>query len=690
MQRIAATLARAAALSLLVTAVVATLCLSDAVALAQVPASSGKPGDPPGPSGPQDPGQGPVSPSPFNPFNPFDPFGPFSPFAEEFHVLLEDSWRGWWQYNREPFLRIKEHVSSGTPGSGGDDFFIGHGESEVPEELTPTAEQVRELVLPLLRRQLGSETNPDALCATLLALARVAASHDALLRAEIEREMRPHVASPNRLVSEAAVIALGVLGHDASVLLLAELAADGEPGRAAIGHSAVDARRRALAAYSLGLLGRRTGKEDVRRYAIHRLVEVLRDDDTGSQDLPVAIVIALGLIPLAEDFTTAPREQLAADSKATPATSRLGTARFLLSLLRERDAAPLAQAHAPVSVARLARGLSPPSYEALKSAAASELVGILSPRSRARTELVQGAALALGQLGDDDADGVDVAIRGALIAVIGEGKDVSTRQLAMLALAETGARAGRGPEPGSGAEPIQRRLLKELEHGKTNERPFAGLAAAIFGRGRSIATLRVASPDIARGVRAALEDARSNEETAAYCVALGILHDLASSELMYRRFATSLEDDVRGYASIGLGMVGELRATNPVRFLVQEAKHRPQLLRQASIGSALLGDARVVPELLDMLREANVHSSEAAAAQALGLVGDARAIEPLLELIRDEGTSGATRALATTALGQIAERERLPWSTHLTTGLNYRARTETLSAVVGAGARAPF
>ena len=69
-------------------------------------------------------------------------------------------------------------------------------------------------------------------------------------------------------------------------------------------------------------------------------------------------------------------------------------------------------------------------------------------------------------------------------------------------------------------------------------------------------------------------------------------------------------------------------------------------------------------------------------ALALGSTRNPQAVAPLLELLQEEGAVEIQRTFAAVALGRLAERQRLPWSAWITTDLNYRASTGTLSDLI--------
>jgi HEAT repeat protein len=92
----------------------------------------------------------------------------------------------------------------------------------------------------------------------------------------------------------------------------------------------------------------------------------------------------------------------------------------------------------------------------------------------------------------------------------------------------------------------------------------------------------------------------------------------------------------------------------------------------------LLGDKDVVPELIEMLKNARGLASQASISTALGLIGDQRSLEPLLAMLKGEGLTDTARAFAIVSLGNVCDPRPLPWNTPLALDVNYRALTSTL------------
>ena len=106
---------------------------------------------------------------------------------------------------------------------------------------------------------------------------------------------------------------------------------------------------------------------------------------------------------------------------------------------------------------------------------------------------------------------------------------------------------------------------------------------------------------------------------------------------------------------------------------------------QTSLALALLDDPTLVERLLAQREECDCLVSWAGTAMALGRTGDARAVEPLIASLRDESATEGKRSWAALALGLMADKDKKPWTSRLSTNLNYVANPATLHDPQGSG-----
>jgi HEAT repeat protein len=123
----------------------------------------------------------------------------------------------------------------------------------------------------------------------------------------------------------------------------------------------------------------------------------------------------------------------------------------------------------------------------------------------------------------------------------------------------------------------------------------------------------------------------------------------------------------------------------PIQEIIQGAEYRPELLKQAATALGLLGDRKLVGELIEMLKSAKGLYSQAALASALGTISDARSLDLLTAMLESNAISDRARGCAAAALGIVCDKEVLSWNSKISVGINYRANTTTLTGYGGTG-----
>jgi len=76
---------------------------------------------------------------------------------------------------------------------------------------------------------------------------------------------------------------------------------------------------------------------------------------------------------------------------------------------------------------------------------------------------------------------------------------------------------------------------------------------------------------------------------------------------------------------------------------------------------------------------------EAAISFLLGFIGDYRSIDPLVEMLRSKTLTASARGFAAVALGMVADKETLLWNSKISTDIDYRANTTTLTSPEATG-----
>ncbi|MEW6072912.1 MAG: hypothetical protein AB1726_10030 [Planctomycetota bacterium] len=602
-----------------------------------------------------------------------DRLTPPPPEAEEEVV---PSWVVWWTLNQDYFLDLRRHVHESGDADYDDGFYVGRGwrDQEARSVLRPSAEVVAAAVLPVLEEVLAEDRSTPVQRAALLALARAARNLPDEERIRLAGLILPHLRDANFDVAEAAVLGLGILGHFTAAAPLAEILGDTPAGRELVGGGEVPYRTRAFAAYALGLLGAREGNEDVRRFAVHHLARATREDRGRWKDLEVASVLALGMVPLADEG-----EELGEAGVLAPAASasRVGELCFLLEVYENPAGDRLARAHAADALGRLFATLAPPRREHLKEAIAVPLLGAVRRGLDPEREILQSTVLALGSIGDDDEDPPDREIRRALLHIEEVHRDRDAASFALLSLARTTARAGIGKNPGGGLPAVRGQLITTLVRGESDQRPWAALAMGVLAHGLRARGADV-PPEFAAAVRAALRTTSSPQETGAYCLAAGLLGDASAVELLERHLGKTRNEAVRSYAGLGLGLVPAPEMAGAVGEALVEAAHRPSLVEFLALAKALLDDRQAVHEIAALLDAAQSLDGKQAFLLALGRIGDVRSIDPLVAMIRRPTVPAEVRAGAIRSLGMVVEPEPIPWPAVAALGVNFRAPTETL------------
>ncbi|MCP3913951.1 MAG: hypothetical protein GY711_00165 [bacterium] len=628
----------------------------------------------PGPSGPATPGpSGPSTPGPGGPATPGAPGGanpingPTTGPRNASPDLL--AWDYWWTFNRHRYLELRSALYAQPTLTGSDDYYLGHGTKDSSVDVyRPSVTTIRETVVPALVRALEKERASDILTAALIALAKIGEERAG-------RELTPlfleFLKDGNQEVAETAAISLGISASAASVPMLTSLMNDGKLARRWLLKDEVPLRTRSFAAYGLGLIGAYTGDDVLRAAVARHLVRVLDSPHFSRRDVKVAAMTAIGLTPL----------PWSAETDETGIRTRGQQLAFLLDYFDEGEARAnkrtrhwYVRAHAPQALARLLAGAPPE----LEEQVAKALLSAVHRHSKLRDELQMSCVLALGQVGDAGTSELSETIRAELARLAAEG-DQQSRRFALIALAQTGGTPGAGPDPLAGAADVREVLLRHLSRGKTMMKPWSALALGVLGR-QLIDAGSAPSESATLALRVEAADNRRPSEIGAYVIALGMRRDAASREVLADRmrfFKGSIE--ARGYTAVALGMIGDRDGMETLRALIDRSRYRPELMRMAAIGLGLLGDKAIVPELVTMLGEARSLATQASVATALGSIGDARSIEPLVGMLRTTDITDTARAFAAAALGIVCDKEPLVWNSRISSNLNYRASTVTLT-----------
>jgi HEAT repeat protein len=595
------------------------------------------------------------------------------------------SWEYWWLYNKDGYLELKSHVLAGEVSTGGD-AALGLGTAAVSSS---SAMMLDTRIVPGLLQVLDKETDNELVTSAMIALARLADGPRAAHASEWAHVFQRFVHDPNQEIAETSVLSRGLVGDESSAPDLVALLENSADAQKQVGGREVSARTRAFAAYALGMLASHSKNEDVRRFLVHHVVNELARPGHATPDIQVACIIALGLAPLRwADADGASAGATGTRGATTNASTKKGTVvattsretqiDAVLAILRDKEVHRLVRAHAPEALARLL--VDAP--QAAREEVVHALLEFVEPSARDKDEVVQGCVLALGAIADSDREKLDVQVRTTLMRLV-EGGDLQSRCFAIISLGLAGARAG-GEGSAEGVADVRKFLVSRLTEGKSRERAWAAIGLGILERG---AAARGLEPSLsARGVMlSAFKDTGSGDEVAALAIGIGLAGDRKAVPALLAKLERTADAGTQGYLAVALGMLGDERAVEPLHRQLADARFKPKLLNDTAIGLALLDDSTLVPDLVKTLASAQSLASQSAAASVLGWIGDHRSIEPLCGLFEKREVTTSARAFAAVALGRVCDRDRLPWNAAVSTGIQYRAATDTLTSANGSG-----
>lgn len=643
------------------------------------------PNNPGVPDNPNAPGAGPQAPSPFPGLQPgglnAGPLGlpnyppglddptseaaPVSPTSRPADID-QNSWRLWWHYNRWAFIE----ASFGPARTGLSSFYTGRGSVNDSSNLLEVTQELRdEIVRPALLQALGKGGRQELSIFALHALAK--------LRDESEAELddikafdgvaKRLIQSGNQEVAEKALLAFGIRGSDRYFPLLRDVLHDTREGRQWVGRQRVGLRMRTFAAYSLGLLGERTKSNEIKVGIYEALNARLWNERV---EIQAACLTALGLTAMPASIDTNDQDQLALLSGRTRQHQVLN----LISFFEDGDQSFVSRSQAPAAIARLLEDAS----ASLRGRAAFSFLRASAQYSKEQMEVQNASVIALGQLGHAGSDAIDKQIRDHLEQVaFRSNSNRSTRFFGIVALAEASARPGKGKDPFEGLEEVRKLLLQRVGRARGATKAWTCLALGLLER-NALSRGSVPSPDVGRALRGLLKKTRSSETAGAIAIALGLIRDAESEELLKERMLETGEEYMRAYAALALGMLGNTSSIPALRSILSESKARPAVIENTAIALSLLKDQTIGPELLQMLKKSSRPTVQSSIASALGWIRDPRPVSELCRLLNDPRKNETGRAWTAVAIGRICDEDLWPWGGRISRNLQYDVELPTL------------
>jgi len=274
------------------------------------------------------------------------------------------------------------------------------------------------------------------------------------------------------------------------------------------------------------------------------------------------------------------------------------------------------------------------------------------------------ALLALAHYAGDDADAGTAArvLQGRRGFRSGDNQD---KCFAVLALGELAGAL----DPNSA---VRRRILTLLrdEALESHNNHVRSCAAIALGVARDRTALR--------GLAGLLTDTTAQDHVvAAACVALGLLHATGQADTIRRKvmLARKSDADTRGYAALGLALMGATPYVAEVAALATASGVTERTRRQLPLALGLVADGKDVTRLTGFFdRGWKHHARHSASSAAYGFawLRDRSALDPLVRLARSHDP--AVRGLAVIALGYCGARDRVSPLTRCYANTSHRNR----------------
>tara|TARA_R110002072_G_scaffold31466_3_gene96916 strand:- start:7963 stop:9738 length:1776 start_codon:yes stop_codon:yes gene_type:complete len=573
------------------------------------------------------------------------------------------TWSYWWEFNKAPFIRLRESLPQGATQTGSDDFYLGSTRRVAAQNtLRPSESDILNDILPALKKAIDSTDNRDINSSCMIAMAKIGQDHSEF---KLKDVFTPRLSKNDQEIRETAALALGIaaIAGEDEMTMLADLALDRGAGRKASG-ATVNNRTRAFALYGLGLAAHSTTNWKIKQQAFAALKEVLENKALRDRNLKVAAINGMSILNIG--WGSLDERQLLNDVVKT-----------LESFYMQKVGAGqnLILCHCPPAIAKLIGRDHPESayYKELFAADLQERGKI----KRHGNDITQSCALALGQLCKpyNDKRDADAKYSKMLLSQWYKAKDAQTRNFAVLSLGVIGGTKNRDA------------LLKAFDKAsKHTKKPWCALALGVYSHftyeaaeaRKDTVTL---DDFIGETLLDELEVSKSPDLTGALAVALGLnRYKDAADEMRDRMLQNQHQEEMAGYLAIGLALMNDSRSKEDIQKVVDMSTRRFHLLQQSAIALGKLGDSDVADRLRKQMTEGEPNLAKLSAiAGSIGFIGDKRSIQPLKSLLFNDQLGELARAFAAVALGGIADKESLPWNSKIGVNMNYRASVETLT-----------
>ncbi len=570
-----------------------------------------------------------------------------------------NSWQVWWEFNKDPFIRLKDAIHSREATTGSDEYFMGPTRRVSSSDTAkPSDSDIIETILPALKRALDTTDQRDITGACMIAMAKIGKNHP---KFDLLPIFTKTMVTFDQEIRETAALAMGISQMTDAIEPLRHLALGDADGRKLVDKAEVDTRTRSFAVYGMGLIAHKTANVAHKRTTLETMAKILRNDRQMDRNILVAAVNTIGLLNPDRQKEGDPNSVLnkALDELDHFYAKKLGRGRELI------------QSHVPPAVSKLLGRGREGRRVAYKNLYRKELT---SGKKRSN-DVYRASAIGLGQLAlPREQDAKEGIYSKALLDYFKKGKDQQARYYALMSLGQIGGNTNSFE------------LLKVLSKGKKAlERPWAALALGVMCFHKFEADESAsAETTIGDAMLKQFRGVKTPQSRSAFAIALGLAryHD-AASDLVSTLLLKKHQDEFAGYLCIGLALMDYKKAKPQIHEICRMAVRRPVLLQQAAVALGKLGDRSVTDTLTNMLSQESTNLAKLSAiAGALGFIGDRRTIKPLVKMLFNEDLGDLSRAFAAVALGGVADKEPLPWNSKIARNMNYRAVVETLT---GAG-----
>ncbi|MHC5009449.1 MAG: HEAT repeat domain-containing protein [Planctomycetota bacterium] len=602
------------------------------------PPSTPRPGLPSTPGGPLNPGTGPVTGGVGGVPNP------------------AEAWQTWWNLNRWGLLAGRDEAQLHrvvTPGDGSDDT-----ETALSGWTRRRVLAARTSIVPFLLRLVepAARERDEVVAAALIALGRV--SEDRIVFHLLLHHLKDPEGAP--IVRESAALAVGLLRRtDPDIQYRGDDLDDLREELLTVFDDAdAPTRTRAFCALSIGLLADQpygsTIAKDGRLMARGLWQRMSRK--YPSQELPVALLVALGLQPPA-GVPEATRDALRAIVSGRPVLGRRWD--------------PVERSHALSTALRLGG-----------DASHRLLLRTLSMK-RTHVHLRRAAYISIGHVAGGMTPRQRLDTARALVHALDYRRDPFTTSLGHIAAGHLlRADLGTGSTNVLRDGRLSRILFDQAEDGVTIARGFAAVGLAIAAAGRNVPEeAGTFLEGVERIMMNGLLRGRGDDRVVgAYVVGAGIIASRRAVEpLREILLDTGSDPEIRGHAALALGQIGvrSPEVMDALKAALSEQRGIP-LRRQSALGLALLGGRLVHTDLLEELRTADTLHHRVQVVLAIGRLGDLTAVPHLVAYASDADRKDVDRAFGVVSLGLLADPEPRPSLLRVAGDANYPAGTDAL------------